>query len=146
MMYQSLCTKKDNDNFWTNFDDLSQSNSSAPGFLYKSNNSLWRWLWLLFWMYSAAARLFVSRHRGPVPMAKDVCRYGRNTWFWQFQLWKALIYVCKTLRRYFSTHVKVKFSISTAKVIKFRIMPYSKIVVRGQFLICQKNDHVWAAQ
>ena len=30
-------------------------------------------------MFSAAARLFVSRHRGPVPMAKVVCRYGRNS-------------------------------------------------------------------
>ena len=46
----SLCvlTKKDIEYFWTNFDDLSHSDSSAQGFLYKSNNSLWRWLWLLF--------------------------------------------------------------------------------------------------
>ena len=32
----------------TNFDDLSHNGSSAQGFLYKSNNSLLRWLWLRF--------------------------------------------------------------------------------------------------
>ena len=99
-------------------------------------------------------------------VAKDVFIYGHNTRFWLLQIMedlKNLIILhqlnqsLQPLRKYLSIHFKdnliralVFFYIFNAlcrsKLIKFRILSNSEVVVRGKNSEFVKNSHVWAAQ